>query len=76
MSAGVDTLVITGSETDVCVLATVLGSVDRGYRVILGSDALCSVSDPMHDAALALYRERFSQQIETASIDEILENWR
>ena len=25
---------ITGSETDVCVLGTVLGAVDLGYRVI------------------------------------------
>ena len=28
-------LVITGSETDVCVLGTVLGAVDLGYRVII-----------------------------------------
>ena len=27
-----DTLVVTGSETDACVLATVIGAVDRGYR--------------------------------------------
>ena len=73
---GIDSLVITGGETDVCVLATVLGAVDCGYRVVLGADALCSVSDLMHDAVLALYRERFSQQIETASIEEILANWR
>jgi nicotinamidase-related amidase len=28
-------LVITGSETDVCVLGTVLGAVDFSYRVII-----------------------------------------
>ena len=38
----VDTLVVTGGETDICVLATVLGAVDRGFRVVLVSDAICS----------------------------------
>ena len=32
---GTDTLLVTGSETDVCVLATVIGAVDHGYRVIV-----------------------------------------
>ena len=41
----VDTLVISGSETDVCVLSTVLGAVDRGYRVVIAIDALCSSSN-------------------------------
>jgi nicotinamidase-related amidase len=36
--SGVDTLVITGAETDVCVLAAVLGAVDLGYRVVVVSD--------------------------------------
>ena len=38
-----DGLIITGSETDVCVLATVLDAVDLGYRVIFVRDALCSL---------------------------------
>ena len=71
----VDSLIITGSETDVCVLAAVLGAVDLGYRVIVASDALCSVSDEAHDALLMLYRERFGQQIEVASADAILAQW-
>ena len=39
----IDSLVITGGETDVCVLAAVLDAIDLGYRVVLASDALCSV---------------------------------
>jgi nicotinamidase-related amidase len=73
---GADTLVITGGETDVCVLATVMDAVDAGYRVIVASDALCSVSDEMHEALLQLYRDRYSQQIEIASTEEILAAWR
>lgn len=72
---GVDTLVITGAETDVCVLAAVLGAVDRGYRVVLPTDALCSSSDRTHDALLALYRERYGQQVETVRMAEILSAW-
>jgi nicotinamidase-related amidase len=71
----VHTLLISGGETDVCVLATVLGAVDRGYRVVVISDALCSSSDETHDALMRLYGERFSQQIETALTQEVLANW-
>ena len=71
----VDSLLITGAETDVCVLAAVLDAVDLGYRVVLATDALCSSSDATHDALLALYRNRFSQQIETASSETILACW-
>jgi nicotinamidase-related amidase len=70
-----DTLIITGGETDVCVIATVLGAVDLGYRVLVVRDALCSVSDVAHDAALRIYDERFNQQVETCTADELLLAW-
>jgi nicotinamidase-related amidase len=72
---GIRTLVITGAETDVCVLAAVLDTVDLGYRVVLASDALCSSSDETRDALMTLYRERFSQQIETVETATILAAW-
>jgi nicotinamidase-related amidase len=40
-----DALIVSGSKTDVCVLATVLDAVDVGYRVIVVRDAVCSSSD-------------------------------
>ena len=70
-----DTLLITGSETDVCVLASVLGAVDCGYRVIVVRDAVCSSSDESHDALLELYHRRFSIQIEVAEAEEIIRSW-
>jgi nicotinamidase-related amidase len=70
-----DTLLITGAETDVCVLATVLGAVDRGYRVILITDALCNSSDEAHDASLKVYHTRYSQQIETIDTAAALAAW-
>lgn len=71
----VDTLVVTGAETDVCVLAAVLGGVDRGYRILLATDALCSSCDKSHDALMTLYRMRYGHQVETATTDEILARW-
>jgi nicotinamidase-related amidase len=66
-----DALVISGGETDVCVLAAVMDAVDAGFRVVLAADALCSASDESHDAMLRHFGSRFSQQVEVASSDEI-----
>ncbi|GBQ80823.1 amidase [Gluconacetobacter johannae DSM 13595] len=73
---GTDTLIITGGETDVCVLATVLGAIDRGYRTIVVTDALCSSSDAAHKASMHVYHTRYGQQIETAPADLVLAAWR
>lgn len=70
-----DGLIVTGSETDVCVMATVLDAVDLGLRVILVRDAVCSSSDAGHDALLALFRRRYSEQVETTDAQTILELW-
>jgi nicotinamidase-related amidase len=72
---GVDAVVISGGETDVCVLAAVLNAVDLGYRVVVASDAVCSVSDEAHDNLIRLFSERFEQQIEVASSEAILAAW-
>ena len=70
-----DGLIVTGSETDVCVLATIMGAVDHGYRVILVRDGVCSSSDEGHNALLGLYHRRFNLQIETADAETVLSRW-
>lgn len=71
----VDTVVITGAETEVCVAAAVLGAVDHGYRVIVVSDAICSSADATHDAMVDIYHQRFGLQIEVADTDTVLAAW-
>jgi nicotinamidase-related amidase len=70
-----DGLIVSGSETDVCVLATVLDAVDLGYRVVLVRDAVCSSSDEGHDALLKVYHRRYSIQIETTDAQSVLSHW-
>jgi nicotinamidase-related amidase len=72
----VSTVIVTGAETDVCVLSTVLDAVDLGLRVVIVEDALCSSFDAGHDALMTLYRNRFAEQIELISLDELHMLWR
>ena len=71
-AAGIDTLIVTGAETEVCVLASILGAIDLGYRVILIEDAVCSGADSTHDAMLSIYNSRFGMQIEVVKTDDLL----
>ena len=72
---GATTLVVSGAETDICVLSTVLNAVDLGYRVIVAADAICSSVDTTHDALMTLYSQRFAEQIELADTETILGSW-
>ncbi len=72
---GADTLVLSGAETDVCILATLFDAVDYGYRVVVARDAVCSSSDAGHDAVLAMLSQRLSMQVEVADTEEILSAW-
>jgi nicotinamidase-related amidase len=70
-----EALVVTGGETDMCVLATVLGAVDLGYRTVLVTDAVCSASDSAHDAMLELVGRWYRHYVETASAEEVCDAW-
>ncbi|MBB4240813.1 nicotinamidase-related amidase [Rhizobium tropici] len=69
---GIDTLVISGGETDVCVLAGALGAIELGYGIIVLKDAVCSGDDDAHEAALTLLERRFSVQSEIMTVEEFL----
>jgi nicotinamidase-related amidase len=73
---GTTTLVVSGLETEVCVLATVLGAIDYGFRVVVAMDAVCSSADETHDAMSRIYESRFGMQVEAAQTSEIMAAWR
>jgi nicotinamidase-related amidase len=70
-----ETLVLSGVETDVCVLATALDAVDRGLHVVLASDAVTTWSPAAQRAALEAIYPRFDQQIDIATTAAILAAW-
>ena len=72
---GADTIIVSGGEADMCVLATLLGAIDFGFRTILAEDAICSTSDEAYDAILRLFTKRYSHHVEVAPVDEILDFW-
>ena len=55
-------IIVSDSETDVCVLSSILHAVDLGYCIAIGRDCVCSAFDESHDAMLGLYDWRFGVQ--------------
>lgn len=72
LAGGITTLIVTGAETEICVLASIMGAINLGYRVILIDDAVCSGADPTHDAMLGTYSSRFGMQIEVVGTRELI----
>lgn len=70
-----DTLILSGVETDVCVLGTLMEAVDRGYFVVLPTDALTSSDPDGHRQILDVIPRRLKSQVFCATVDEILEQW-
>lgn len=68
-------LVLSGVETDVCVLATAMSAVDLGYRTVIATDAVTSSVAASHRACLDHVYPRYDQQIELACVDEIIAAW-
>lgn len=54
---GVDTIVVTGITTEVCVLMTALDGLCHDFCAILLEDCTASKSATIHDSCLGLYRD-------------------
>jgi nicotinamidase-related amidase len=75
-NAGVDTLILSGVETDVCVWATALDAVDLGYFVVLARDALASGTPEAHQATLDVLAPRFAPQVSAMNHSELEAAWK
>jgi nicotinamidase-related amidase len=51
---GVETLVLTGVETEICILATAYHAFNEDYRVVVASDGTAGLEADLADAALRI----------------------
>lgn len=60
-SQGVNTLIVTGVNTNSCVLSTVAAACSRDYAVLVPSDCVDTMDEPsLHEAALQCMRTAFA----------------
>lgn len=69
------TLIFTGVEADMCVLATVFSAMDAGFRVIVVEEGVASSNEAGRRAAIQGILPRFDQQVELVGVDELLSGW-
>jgi len=67
---GIDTLVVTGTVTNICVESTVRDASVLGYRVVLVADGCAAISDDVHNASLTTIYRTFG---DVRSSDEVLD---
>lgn len=71
-----EALIVTGVETDVCVLSTVLDAIDRGIHVVVVTDAVGGSVPAAHRATLEHVYPRYDQHLELMTADEVIAAWR
>ncbi len=64
----VDTLVLTWLASDMCVFTTALDAADRGFHVIIASDACTSLDPGTGEAVQVLFGRAFGYVMQTSDI--------
>lgn len=70
-SQGVDTVILGGLHTHICVRHTSAGAFFRGYKIIIASDGVEAFSQKDHEEGLKYLKEVYNAEIKT--VDKIIE---
>jgi ureidoacrylate peracid hydrolase len=73
---GITSLVVTGTMTDICVLATVVGAFNREYRVTVVDDAVSTLWPDIQRATLDIIGRAFGRVVSSRSVIDTLTTWR
>lgn len=69
---GVNTLIIAGIHTHICIKHTAYGAFIRGYNIIIPEDAVSAFTREDHESGLSYIKNNYGAQIKRSS--EILNN--
>ena len=71
----VTSLVVTGTMTDICVLATVVGAFNREYRITVVEDAVATLWPEIQQATLDIIRRAYGRVASAKAIVDVVSGW-
>jgi nicotinamidase-related amidase len=74
-SRGVTHLVLTGTMTDICVLATVIGGMNREYRMTVVDDGTATLWPEVQRATLDIIRRAYARVLTAKQVAEEIGGW-
>ncbi len=72
---GVTSLVVTGTMTDICVLATVIGAFNREYRVTVAEDGVATLWPEIQRATLDIIGRAYGRVVAAKEISDEVSRW-
>ena len=72
---GVRSLVVTGTMTDICVLATVAGAFNREYRVTVVEDGVATLWPEIQRATLDIVRRAYGRVVPAKVVASEIAAW-
>jgi len=72
---GVTSLVVTGTMTDICVLATVVGAFNHEYRISVVEDAVSTLWPEIQRATLDIVGRAYGRVVSSKEIADTITGW-
>ena len=72
---GIDTLVVTGTMTDICVLATVVGAFNHEYRITVVEDGVSTLWPEIQRATLDIIGRAYGRVAASKDVIDVVSGW-